>query len=47
MIYSAHIYVPYKTESACDRTTVHTSSITSIGLEFTSVLQASVIEYHN
>lgn len=36
-----------KLKSACDRTTVHISSITSIGSEFTSVLQANVIEYQN
>jgi hypothetical protein len=34
-------------KSVCDRTTVHISSITSIGSEFTSVLQGSVIDYHN
>jgi hypothetical protein len=33
-------------KSACDRTTVHISSITSTGSEFTCVLQASIIEYH-
>ena len=36
-----------KPKSARDRTTVHISSITSIRSEFTSILQASVIEYHN
>jgi len=36
-----------KLKSACDRTTVHISSIISNESEFTSVLQASVIEYHN
>jgi hypothetical protein len=36
-----------KLKSACDTTTIHISSITSIGSEFTSVLQANVIECHN
>jgi hypothetical protein len=45
--YSSHIYAPVKLKSAFDRMMAHILSITSTGSHFTSVLQASLIEYHN